>query len=155
MNPQDILERIAALESILTQRSLTDDEQVELRRLYRKAPPTEAEKVLTRRSKNNRSKGRRNENTFANKIGGKRDGLPGHPDIHAGPFAVEVKAGGHLPKKVINGLLECSRLAKDKTPVLNMRSSDDKGLYHHAGIVVMWEEDFVDYFSIIKEKVNG
>lgn len=148
------IDRLDALSSLSLTRPLTTDELAEMRKLNRQLAKikTPEEEVLSKRSRNNRRKGKNNERALAKKLGGVADGLPGHQDISAGPFSVEVKAGGHLPKKIVNGLLECDRLGHGKTSVLCVRSSEDKGLYHHSGVVCMWEEDFVSWFDMIKEK---
>ncbi len=143
-------ERLDALSALSLQRALEPQELKDFRRLNRELAK-EQETELSRRSRNNRRKGKRNERALAEKLGGKADGLPGHRDISAGPFSIEVKAGGHLPKRVVNGLLECDRLGGGKTSVLCIRSSADRGTYHHAGVVCMWEEDFLQWFGALKE----
>lgn len=74
-----------------------------------------------------------------------------HPDVDAGPFAIEVKTRRALPKLVTDSMAQCCRAARPgQTPIVVLTEVSQGR--QAARYVVMRFEDFQDWFGKLPEE---
>jgi hypothetical protein len=127
MNPADIQERVTALETKQTMQGLSEDEQRELRKLWRRAPPSPEEQEQARKRRNARQRGKRYERSKAHQLGGRADGRVGKKDVVVGMFYIECKNYAKTPafntKVMAEASGHCTGKYSGQIPVALIRNS--------------------------------
>jgi hypothetical protein len=127
LNSNGILERTDALEAKSLLQPLTEDEQRELRKLWRKAPKTPEEEEQARKMRNARQRGRTYEKSKARQLGGRADGRVGKKDVVLGMFYIECKNIAKTPafntKVMAEASSHCTGKYSGQIPVALVRNS--------------------------------
>jgi hypothetical protein len=98
--------------------------------------------TLTRRGRNNRSRGNAIEREVAHKLGLKRVGMYGGPDdigSAAQPFIGQVKSGKSFPERLYRWLKALPSNA-NQTPILVMTDAPGPGIRRRALVIVTLDD---------------